>query len=302
MINLKPFLEKIAELEKRVKELEKGQHREPKGSLDLDFYEQRALDAERRIAALAEQCARLEQIASAGQNDRKSQGRPQQHEGKIEKDKGKEKHEKEKSKGKESKKEVTKFVGSQCDLHKTSGLQFIPVVHKSETNEQYLCTFCQSPQKVFFNCANADCFHRCCRSCIQPCKTCGNIVCRWCGDCWKCDAPSQSRLRHHATTLQSFIQFNSDNLVRMENWPGEIWLNKVLKRLSQESIELCEADPVSNLIGAVLSLNWSSKGEVRALQFIVPVLRALLIHQPSTKAATFNATARPSAPEGKAKP
>jgi len=301
MISLKPFLERIAELEKRVRELEAGQAREPKGhqkesgSKNLDVYEQRALEAEQRIAALTQQFSRLEQLASAGHSGQRTQTHPQ-HSGTSEKDK-KEKHDvkedkdkgKEKSKGgkgKDQKKEVTKFVGSQRDLHKKAGSLSIPIVHKNETKEQYLCTFCQTSQKVFFNCSNKDCLHRCCRSCIQACKTCENVICRWCGDCWKCDIPSQNRLSHHVKTVQDFVHANSDHLAHSEDWPGVAWIDYVLGRLLKEDpSDLFEGDSVSSFFGVLLSLNWTSKAEVRALQYIVPILRALLTHQPFIKAA-----------------
>jgi len=196
------------------------------------------------------------------------------------------------------KKEVSKFVGAQHDLYKNSAA-FIPVLHKREAHEQYLCTFCQNPQKVFFNCANQGCVHRCCRSCIQPCKTCGNIVCRLCGDCWTCDTPSQSRLPSHVSTLQAFFPANAAHLANTEGWPGATWIDKVLKRLqqAQESTDLFEGDSFSSFIGVILSLNWSSKGEIRALQYLVPILRALLTHQPLTKAAASTPTSRPSTSE-----
>jgi len=88
----------------------------------------------------------------------------------------------------------------------------------------------------------------------------------------------------------------------MENWPGLVWVDRVLNRLKQESGELFEGDTASGFIGVILSLNWSSKGEIRAIQYIVPILRALLTHQPITKVSASSATARTSAPEeGKAK-
>jgi len=48
-------------------------------------------------------------------------------------------------------------------------------------------------------------------------------------------------------------------------------------------------DASSAPLALLVSFQWDSRGEIRALEFLLPILRALLLHTPITKVSTEKA-------------
>jgi len=193
--------------------------------------------------------------------------------------------------GKEKKKEVkggpvSPFIALQLSLNKGS-THILPLVHLSQKNEQYVCSFCQDTHKVFFACQNEGCSHRPCANCVQPCEKCSSTYCRFCGECWKCSPPQEGSLPTKLANLKQFLNNNAVHLAKISGWPGLTWIDKALARL--DSWQVVGVYASSDPLALLLTCQWSSRGEVRALEFLFPILRALLLHTPITKLSTERA-------------
>jgi len=77
------------------------------------------------------------------------------------------------------------------------------------------------------------------------------------------------------------------HLARLQGWPGFVWIDKALSRLDQWQSSGLDASSLP--FALLLSFQWSSHGEIRALEFLLPILRALLLHTPITKLSTDKA-------------
>jgi len=290
MINLAPFLARITELEQEVKNLKGGNERPAKKQKFekkeedlppagiLSQFERRADEAEQRIKSLTELTTRMEQqLKSRQDNKSQPQASTKPQAGPA---------------GKEKKKEVkgapvSPFIALQQTLNKGSPTFILPLVHLSQKNEQYVCSICQETNKVFFACANDGCFHRSCPNCVNPCEKCGASICNFCGDCWKCSPPQETSLAPKVNILKQFFHVNAVHLAKIPGWPGLAWIDKALDRL--DSWQAIGADVSSSPLALLLSFQWNSRGEIRALEFLLPILRALLLHTPITKLSTDRA-------------
>jgi len=205
MINLTPFMEKITKLEKENTDLKGSDERPAKRlkseqkdlpSMDvLKQFEHRADEAEQRIKALSELTTRLEQQLKS-QKDGKI---PPQTSSKATGPPPKEK--KKEIKGAP----VSPFINALQNLNKGQPPHTLPLVHLSQKNEQFVCSFCQETHKVFFTCQNEGCSHRPCASCAQQCDKCGFTYCRFCGECWKCNSPHEASLAIKLANLKLFF-------------------------------------------------------------------------------------------------